>query len=281
MARSVNEIQQAIITDVTNTPELSTLASNTSRRAIWRLWTFIVATAIAILEQLIDVFKSTTEATIAAAAPETAAWLQAQFFKFQYSTTTPQVIQLINLVPQYPVVDENLRIITRCSVRTTINNQVLIKLAKQDPPTPLDSSELAASQSYVNIIGVAGVNYICVSQDSDKLYIQADVYYNGAYSSVISANVIDAITTYLANLPFDGAVKVNDLELIVRAVAGVNDIVFKNVKARENSVALSSATYLIQNSQLIGRLWSTVAGYIVPETTSGSTLTDTLNFIAE
>lgn len=281
MARSVNEIQQAIITDVANTPELSTLASNTSRRAIWRLWTFIVATSISILEQLIDVFKSTTEATIASAAPETPSWLQAQFFKFQYSSTTPQVIQLINLVPQYPVVDTTLRIITRCSVKTTINNQVIIKLAKQDPPTPLDSLELAASQSYVNIIGVAGVNYICVSSDSDKLYIQADIYYNGAYSSVISANVIEAINNYLAKLPFDGAVKVNDLEIVVRAVAGVNDMVFKNVRARQNSTPLSGATYLVNNSQFVSRLWATQAGYIVPETTSGNTLTDTLNFIAE
>jgi len=281
MARSVDEIQQEIIANITSTPELAPLTANTSRRSIWRLWTFIVASSIALLEQLIDVFKTNTEATIAAAAPETPNWLQAQMFKFQYSATTPQVIQLIDLVPQYPTIDTALNIVTRCSVKTTINNQVIIKLAKDEPPTPLISGELAAAQSYVNVIGVAGVNYICVSQDSDKLFIEADVYYNGAFSSVISGNIIDAITTFLSTLPFDGALKVNDLELIMRGVIGVNDVVLKNVKARENGTALASATYLVNNNQYVGRLWNTVAGYIIPETTAGSTLTDTLNFIAE
>jgi len=281
MARTVDEIQQQIIASVTATPELNSLTQNNSRRSIWRLWTFITASAIAILEQLIDVFKTNTEATISAAAPETPNWLQVQMFKFQYSDTTPQVIQLIDLVPQYPTIDTNLNIVTRCSVKTQINNQVVIKLAKEDPPTPLINDELSAAQSYVNIIGVAGVNYICVSQDSDKLFVQADVYYNGAYSSVILDNVVNAITNFLSTLPFDGSLKINDLDIVIRNVIGVNDVVLTNVKARENGVTLANATYLVNNNQYVGRIWNTVAGYIVPETTSGSTLSDTLNFIAE
>lgn len=280
MARSVDEIQIAIITDVQSLPELAA-ANSTSKRAIWRLWTFVVASAIAIFEQLMDVFKSEMETTVSLAAPQTTQWFQNKCLLFQYSATDPQVLQLINLVPQYPLVNTTLRIVTRCSVRTTINNTVLIKAAKNEPPEPLDSGELSALQSYVGVLGVAGVYYSVLSQESDKLYIAADVYYNGAYSAIISSNVIASITAYLSSLPFDGAMRINDLEAAMRGALGVNDVVLRNVKARANGTTLANATYLVLNSQFIGRLWSTVSGYIVGETTPGSTFADTLNFIPE
>jgi len=280
MARSVDEIQAAIITDVQAQPELAA-ASSTSKRAIWRLWTFVVASAIAIFEQLMDVFKSEMETTVSLAAPQTTQWLQNKCLLFQYSATDPQVLQLINLVPQYETVNPALQIVTRCSVRTTINNTVLIKAAKNEPPEPLDGGEVSALQSYVNILGVAGVYYSVLSQDSDKLYVQADIYYNGAFSSIISANVIAAIEAYLSTLPFDGAMRINDLEAEIRAVTGVNDCVLRNVRARANGTSLSAATYLVNNNQFIGRLWNTVSGYMVGETTTGNALSDTLNFIPE
>lgn len=280
MARSINEIQQSIIATVQATPELAA-ASSTSKRAIWRLWTYVVAVAINFLEQLNDIFKAEVESIVSLAAPQTAQWLQDKVFKFQYSTTDPQIIQLIDLVPQYPTVNSALRIVSRCSVKKTIINTVLVKAAKETPPTPLDSLEIDALQSYIDIIGVAGINYVIESKDSDKLYIQADIYYNGSYSSVISSTVITSIENYLAAIPFDGLVKLLDLEIAIRNTIGVNDVVFKNVKARPDTLPLSSATYLVLNSTVVSRQFPTISGYIVGETTVGSTLADTLTFIAE
>lgn len=281
MARSVNEIQKAIINDVAQQTELVTLTNNTSKRAIWRLWTFVTASAIALLEQLLDIFKTEVETTVSLSAPQTPQWLQDKVFKFQYSATTPQVVQLIDLVPQYTTVNTDLRIVTRCSVKSNINNAVLIKVAKSEPPTALTITEVSALQTYVDTIGVAGINYIVQSTASDKLFVDATIYYNGMYSTGIQDSVISAIDTYLAGIPFDGVLKVLDLELAIKQVTGVNDVVLNNVRARDNGTALSSATYLVQNQTLIGRVWATVSGYIVGETTSGNTLTDTLTFIAE
>ena len=280
MARSVNEIQQSIINLVQVTPELAE-ANSTSKRAIWRLWTYIVAVVINLTEQLQDLFKAEVEQIVALSAPQTPQWIQDKVFKFQYSATDPQVIQLIDLVPQYPVINSALCIITRCSVKTTIAGRVLIKVAKSEPPAPIDSSELSALQSYVDLLGVAGINYDVVSTESDKLSIYADIYYNGSYSSVISANVISTIESYLSTLPFDGSMKLLDLEIAIRNTTGVNDIVFKNVRARTDSTPYSSGTYLVQNSTVLSRQWPTVSGYIVGETESGYTLADTLTFIPE
>jgi hypothetical protein len=280
MARSVAEIQAAIIINVQADPNLAQAAS-TSQTAIWRLWTFVVATAIALLEQLQDVFKANVESTVALSAPQTPQWLQDKVFKFQYDATTPQVLQLIDLVPQYPIVDATKLIITRCSVKSTLSNKVLVKVAKSLTPEPLTSPELSALQTYVDTLGVAGIYYTCSSIDSDKIYIQANIYYQGSYSAVIQANVIAAIDAYLAALPFDGTFKLSDLEIVIRQTEGVSDVVFNNVKARKNADSLSAATFLVQDNAVVGRTWATFAGYIVSETTSGSTLTDTLTFIAE
>lgn len=281
MARSISDIQQTMLDAIAADSVLSTLLTSTSRRAIFRLFTYVVAVAINGLEQLIDIFKAEVEAIALVAAPATPAWLQDQILKFQYSPTVPQVIQLINFAPAYPVVDITLRIITRCSVTTNLSNSVIIKTATGSTPAALSAPQLAALQSYVNEIGIAGVIYTVTSEASDKLFVQASVYYDGQYSAVIQANVIEAIENFLAAIPFNGQMKISDLEEAITSVEGVNDVVLVNVKARSNSTAFASGSFLVQNQQTIGRLWSTVAGYMVGETDSGNTLADSLTFVAE
>lgn len=281
MARSITDIQQQMLDNIAADTTLGVLLTSTSKRAIFKLFTYIVAVAINLLEQLIDIFTTSVEATAAAASPATPSWLQAQILKFQYSATVPQVIQLINFAPAYAIVDTTLRIISRCSVITNLSNNVIIKVATGTTPAALSVEQLAALQSYVNEIGIAGVIYSCTSNTSDKLYVQANIYYKGQYSAVIKANVIAAIDKFLAALPFNGQMKLSDLEEAIREVEGVNDSVFVNVRARDNNTAVGSAIYLVQNQQTVGRLWSTVAGYIIGETTAGQTLADSLTFIAE
>lgn len=281
MARQISEIQQQMLDNIAADTTLGTLLTSTSKRAIYRLFTYIVAVAINALEQLIDIFTATVEDIATKAAPATSSWLQNQILKFQYSATTPQVIQLINYAPAYPLVDETLRIISRCSVTTNLSSSVLIKVATGTTPAALSAPQLSALQSYVSQIGIAGVNYSVTSDTSDKLFVQANVYYLGQYSAVISANVVAAIEAYLSAIPFNGQVKITDIEDAITGVEGVTDVVLVNVRARGNSTAFSSGSFLVQNQQTIGRLWSTVAGYIVGETTSGNTLTDSLTFIPE
>jgi hypothetical protein len=284
MAREISVIQQQILDSIAADTTVGPLLTSTSKRAVFRNFAFIVAAAIGILEQLIDVFTGNVEATAAAAAPASYNWLQAQIFKFQYSSTIPQVVQFINFAPSYPVVDATLQIITRCSVTTSLSNTVLIKVAKGAVPGPLAAGEVTALSAYVNPpfgLGVAGINYIISSKDSDKLYVQADIFYQGTFSSVIQLNVINAINAYLASLPFNGQMKVVDLEQAIRKVEGVNDVLLKNVVARPDIVAFGSGTYLVQANNVMSRLWNTDSGYMVSETTAANTLADTLNFIAE
>lgn len=283
MARTVAEIQAEIIAYKEAQADLAGLTS-TSHRAIWILWTFVVASAIAIFEQLQDLYLATVEAVVARSAGASFLWVQDKFFKFQYSATDPQVIQLIDTVPQYPVVNEALRIITACSVTSSVSNEVNIKVAKEDPYTALSGPELSAAQSMIDTIGVAGIIYNVISLAADKIYINANVYYKGQYSSVIEDLVITALNNYLQTLSkinFNGEIKMSDLEGVIRVVEGVNDVVMLNVKGRADAVVFASGTYFIQNSTLVTRLWNPAAGYIVQEDTAGQTFADSLNFISQ
>jgi len=279
MARTIEQIQASIIANIQNTPELAE-ANSTSTRAIWRLFSYVIAVSILLLEQIIDVFKTENETALSQAIPNTASWLIKKIFEFQYSATNPQIIQINNLVPSYNVVDASLRIITRCSVVTTISNKVTVKVAKSEPPVALSVAELGALQGYINALGVAGVQYNCISQDADRVYIAADIFYDGQYSSTIQGTVINAIQLFLSNLSFNGQLKISDLELAIRTITGVNDILIKDIKVRDSFTTFANGTYLIQNKTTISRLFPTIAGYIVEEDTTGQTFTNSLNFIS-
>jgi hypothetical protein len=290
MARSVATIQAQIIASIAGNSNMTyvdsnnntqNLTNNTSHRALWLAWTYIIAVAISIFEQLLDVYQATIEGFVAQSAAASQLWLQAKMFQFQYSATNPQVIQLVNTVPVYPVVDPTLRIITACAVSQG-SGSVNIKVAKGNTFVKLSSTENAAAAAYIGVIGDAGITYNVISLDPDLLYIDADIYCQGQYSSIIRTNVINAIVAFLQNLSvtnFDGALKMSDLEGVIRGVTGVNDVLMKKVSARPAAVSFGSGFQLINASTVVSRQYNSAAGYIIQETTSGSTFSDSLNFI--
>lgn len=289
MARSVSDIQTQIQTTlVANFATIGITIDTTawSKRNMLRLLCFIFATCTAYLEQLMDTLKLSLEVTASQSAAASPLWIQAQMFNFQYSATNPQVLALVNTIPVYPAIDSTLKIITACSVTSTTPNVVTIKATKtvSGAFSPLDAPQIAAAQGYINILGSAGINYTIISLNSDKIMINANIYYSGQYSAVIVANVQTAINTFLSNLSvtnFNGAVKMSDIEQVIRAVQGVNDVQLLNVRGREDTTSYASGIDLIFNSQTLLRQYNSIAGYVATETTTGHTLTDTLTFIAE
>lgn len=281
MARSTATIQATMDAEQALQTDLTTLNSP-SQTAIYRLWKFITSTIINYLEQLWDIYKAELETQISAAAVGSNAWLQSKVMKFQYSASTPQVLAVdSNFAINYPTIDTTLQIITRCSVTTTSQRVCLVKVAKSDPPVALSAPELSSLSGFLSYLNFAGVNYVAQSLTSDKIYIDADIYYNGQYASTISANVITAINAYLASIPFDGKIKLMSLIDAIQAVTGVTDVVLKNVAIRADATAFANKTYLVQNKTSIIPLYQMYAGYATEETTSGYTFTDTLVFIAQ
>ncbi len=280
MSRTIKQIQDSIINEKNLHTELDTLNSP-SQTAIWRLWTYITAVALYIHETLWDKFKVELETIVATAPIGTVEWVQQQAFNFQYDANNPQIIELVDFVPAYPTVDDTLKIITRCSVKTLPSKIVSIKVAKSEPPVPLSVTELASFTGFLDEISFAGVAYTPTSLDSDKILVDAEIYYNGQYATVISGNVITAINTYLSTIPFDGIIRISAIEDAIQSVAGVTDIVINNLALRADATPFSASTYLVESNTTVFNKYGLVSGYAIAETTSGYTLSDSLTFITE
>lgn len=287
MARTVEQVQAQIESYLQAQFTALSIPIDTtkwSKRNIFRLLCYVFAVCTAYLEQLMDSFKADIEAQISKVSAPSALWIQNQMFLFQYSATSPQILQISDGVPSYPTVDATLRIITACSVASTVPNVVSIKVAKSNPFTALTTEEKAAAQNYINQKGGVGVIYNVISLAPDQMYINADIYYKGQYSAVIRANVIAAINSYFTILSqnnFNGVVRISDIENAIKTTEGVNDVVIKNVRARDNATEFAQGINLVVDTTIIYRSWNTVAGYVISETTTNYTLNDSLNFIAE
>jgi len=269
MARSIQQIQQEIINFKNAQPELAAFNS-TSHRAIWLLWTYVIAVAIAVHEQLLDVYTASLETLLSQMPSASRSWVKKKMFDFQYSTTDPQIVQVVNGVANYPQTNTTLQIITGCSVNSTIPNQVNIKVAKGNPYAPLTTLEKTAAQDYINTIGIAGIQYNVISLNADTLYVLADIYYQGQYSAVIQDNVYNSVNNYLVNLSktnFDGVLKISDLETSFRTATGVTDVFLRIVTATPDGgtgVPLVFNLPGITYQYFYTREYTTAAGYIVP-----------------
>ena len=243
MTRTISEIYNAMIDEKSNYTQLSTLlpeAENfnnlktdilsTSKVAIWRLYIYIVAVAIWIHEGLWDLFKDEITQIVIQSIPGTKQWYKAQSLLFQYGYN----LEWINDKFQYSTIDEDAKIIKRCSV-AEVGAQVQIKVSKleSDNPVPLTSDELSAFNSYLNKIKFAGTNVVPISYAADLLNVTYEVHYDPIIPfATVQANVESAINDYIANLPFDGILNITKLTDAIQVVEGVIDPVFVSAEAK-------------------------------------------------
>ena len=277
MARTIANIKESIRTEKNTYTSLSPVLFSEeggSTVGILNNIADVVAININIFEQLQDAYKTELELIAASAVPGTSAWIKEKVLEFQYDALNPQYIQLIDLVPTYNVIDKDLRIISRVAVVESGNGVIVIKAATGVSATVLTANQKTALEEYLDVIIPAGPTVIVSSNTSDKLYLNAEVFYDGQYVESIQADVEKAINNYLANLDFNGVVLVSKIQDAIQAVSGVKDIVITQVKARADATLFSSAT-------IVPRQWSTIAGYIVEETTATFTFADTITYTAE
>jgi hypothetical protein len=284
MARTITQIKDSIIADMQAYPELTSLLANTSTRSIWYLFVFTISGAISLLEQIMDSFKTDTDANIAKSAAGTPLWLQDKAFKFQYSSSTPQIVKLdtTTFAPTYDIINPDLQIVKRCSVNSTVANYVTLKTAKDinGTLTALTTPENDSFQGYINTIGTAGINYIATSSPANQMYWTAQITYDAQYASTIKQSLSDAATTFLATIPFDGIFRVNKFEAyILNNVPGVVDLITNELSIREDFQTVAQGTILVTGNDVMVSNLNPSAGYIIPETTSGFGILDGNNIL--
>jgi hypothetical protein len=217
MARTIKEIQEQIMTSVQEDPVLAEKLTSKSKAAIYRLWTFIVASAHYLLELMFDIHRSDMEALYENHHAHTLTWYEELSRAFLFG------VKLIPFTRDFDTsgmteeqIDEA-RLITyaACSRENRLTGRIYvrIKVAKgTEDREPLNLSELKAFKSYIHTTQDAGVDLECESLPGDRIRMSWKIYYDpqilnaegGRVDGQQDDVVIGAIRSYFVQLPFNG-----------------------------------------------------------------------------
>lgn len=231
MARSVNELYEHILEAKEAETALNVLNS-TSKVAVWRLWAYITAVAIATLEQLFDVFRLDIVWMLENKSPGSLPWYRekAMMFRPGHAVTFESSGR-----PVYHIADEEPLFIKECSVRET-SSGLVIKVVKSagDGLAPLSPDEMSAFAAYMSAIKYAGTPVRYISGPAVLLNLELEVCYDPAVLRNDGRTfeggtevAVEAIRAHLRTLPYDGRLMRNDLIAQLRKVNGIVDVTIR------------------------------------------------------
>ena len=237
MARDLNVIQNEILTDIASNTALVEMNS-TSRSAIYRVLTYVVAFSIWAFEKILDIHKIQIDQAILQQKSGTQNWYKNKSLAFQYGfdlVTDTDVYD--NSLSTIEVVEDS-KIVKYCSVKeSTESNRLIVKIASEIDAVlePLTPDQLESFTTYIQEIKYAGVKIKVVNNPADILVFDLVVYrdplvINDQGVSILNGNkpVEDRILAYMKELPFNGELLMNDLIEQLRNVPGVNNVYFNS-----------------------------------------------------
>ena len=294
MARSVEEIKTAIKVEIRTYPSLNNFLfpeDGGSMVSTFNTLIFVVAACMFVFEALVDNLKNDIQVIADSAPSGNESWLRRKILDFQFGDVITINITDATLanyfVPEYAVLDISKRIITQCAVSDSATG-VNIKVAKGSVGalTPLSGAELTAVTNYyygtsaTEGIGFAGVTATFISLDSDRIRVEADIYYLGQYvAATVKAEVITAIDNFFQAFTdenFGGNVFMIKLVDAIQLVEGVSRVDITDIKGRPNTTPLGSAI-----SVDVQGVYETSAGHVLSEDTAGNLLDNTLTMVEE
>jgi len=236
--RSLEEIQAEQDIVLAKYPVLAALdsTSDVSFFALMRkMWSLLVQ----MLGAEWDQFKSEIEVKISSTRVGSLSWYVDQAKAFQYG----DMISVIEGQVAYDVIDPAKKIVTQAAMTEDMaTGRLTLKAAKigSDGLVPLLSDELQALTSYIGKVKYAGVTCDVISIEADHLKIVATVKVDrqviGNTGTLLSDSsklpVLDAISAYIAALPYDSILSNTGLTDAIQAIKGVKDFTVSSSATR-------------------------------------------------
>ncbi|SNA83452.1 conserved hypothetical protein [Flavobacterium psychrophilum] len=222
MNRSINEIQESILTALNQASNLNALqilttseqsllnANSSSKVAVWRLWVWIFSFAIWVHEQIVSKNAENSR-------PHTIRWYREQCLNFLDGLA----LTWFNGQFQYDltnVTDSDVRkIINRCALLESNNGELVIKIATDNNGSiePVTPQQLVRFKAYLMQIKDAGNRIRVINQSADLLKIGLTVYVDPLVIDLQTGKLLstanpvfpvkEAINNYLEKLEFNGA----------------------------------------------------------------------------
>lgn len=243
MARTIDEIQESMLAAIAADATLAPVATSTSKVAIFKLFTRIVAAAAWTIEVLFDTLKTELNDLLAALKPHSLRWYANKAKDFQYGYSLPIDTDKYDNTGLTEEQIEDSKIVRYSAVTEGDDGKLRIKVAKENADLePLAVGELASFSEYMARIKDAGVRLLITSNTPDKLKLTLKIFYdplildsNGQRIDGSDLTPIQtAVKNYLKNLPFNG---VFVLAYLVDALQQVEGVVIPHIESCSTSYA--------------------------------------------
>lgn len=268
MARSINEIENQIITEIQNNEFLKDYLTSVSKSAIWRNMVFVFAYCIHFFEKLMDQNQSEINKQITNSRIHTLNWYRekALAFMFGYELNESDIYNTTGLSDEQIA---SAKIIANAAP-VKMQGSLRLKVVKRagNELAPLSPSELNAFESYMNHVTDGGTYVIPTTNVADDLKLTLDIYYNdqilagdgSRLDGTANTPVLDSIKDYLKSLRFNGAFIGTKLQDEIQTVQGVNMV--KIVGAWSKYGLYDYDTIINPNAGKINEIRIADAGYM-------------------
>ncbi len=238
MARDIKEIASLIKESFINNDTLAEIYdlkpgqsydSQFSNASVETCLIYVVATAIATMEWLFDLFKSEIEESVRRAIPGSLSWYWNKVREFRYGYN----------LNEWGVYEDNvyyeaIPTIKYCAI-TEDYNGLTVKVNK-DGYEILTKEEMASFSAYMGRIKFAGTNINIVSLPPDELTLKLKLDINPmvltpdySFTSAQQSQdvIVEAVASYLADMKYGGVFNKTKLIDAIQSVDGVEDVVIK------------------------------------------------------
>lgn len=248
MARKIQEIQQEIFNNIAADENLVELNS-TSKVAIFRLFVFIVASAIWFLENLFDNHYKEVQDVIKRDKAHRPSWYKTKALSFQYGFALIPDTDEYNNTGHTDEEIQNSKVIKYAAV-TSSGGQLSIKIATETAGvlSPIAPEVKSAFEAYILEIADCGVKYLVVNHLPDILLLNLKIFINplvldSTGMSILNGNypAQDAIKEYMKELPFDGKLVLAHLIDKIQKAEGV--VIPHLINAESQAIDINTNVY--------------------------------------
>lgn len=233
MARTITTIHKGILDDIAANETLNAYLTSTSVYAIYRVFSYVIATSIWVMENLFDQHVVEVNTTILNQKSGRLPWYRDMALKFQYGFDLVSDKDYFDNGTATDAEIEDSKIIKYAAVsESDETSRVILKIAGETNGvlSPINEEQYNAFDAYIDEIRWAGVQYSIINYLPDKLYLNIQIKRDALVLdanglSILNGNypVVEAIQEYMKELPFNGELRLSALVDKLQKVTGVID----------------------------------------------------------
>ena len=233
MARTLTQIHNAMLQDIASNAVLASALTSNSLYAIFRLFTFVIASAIFIHEGFFDQHSQEINAMIYNQKSGRVSWYKTMALNFQYGFDLVQDKDYFDNGNATQEEIEASKIIKYSAVNESDNeSRVIIKIAGETDGLLshfTDLNQVEAIEAYFKEIKWPGKITI-INYKADKLYLNIQIkrdalVLNNQGMSILDGNypVVEALKEFMKELDFNGELKLSAMVDKMQGIPGVLD----------------------------------------------------------